>query len=61
MYAIDQSIGGYRLIAQREDELATLVAHFFLFGPENGGGQKYCKYSYVLNYGLAVTVLSKEW
>jgi hypothetical protein len=34
-----------------EDELAKLVTHF-LFGPENCGGQKYCKYSYVS---------SKEW
>jgi hypothetical protein len=60
MYAIDRSSRGTDLLHTNEDELATLVAHF-LFGPENGGGQKYCKYSYVLNYGLAVTVSSKEW
>ncbi len=31
------------------------------FDTENGGGRKYCKYSLFTIYGLAVTVLSKEW
>ena len=60
MYAIDRLSRGTDLLHTNEDELAKLVTHF-LFGPENGGGRKYCKYPYVLNYVLAVTVSSKEW
>ncbi len=59
MYAIDRLSRGIDLL--HKVNMNWLAYPTFLFVPENSGGRKYCKYSYVGNYGLAVTVSSKEW